>query len=319
MSYDVLFGGEAEAVAVRDVTELLAIWSEAAFVTDRRAVAAEKRSVTKLFWHASQKSWMHAGRRFKYEKETLLSFRVVQHLPCDSWAAQQQQRSTEPVLAIEAVPVKWRAKVKELSPRTTDFRAVVADRATQYGRLPSATLRTRSRRRPSLKMVMLAACLARSTDDKLSLAAWRTFSFVGTEHSIANKQSIRASGLSTQKCAAIEALDGLAPEFWATLWLRSTRQVLEDLTSIKHISHKTVACLLMYGMQRPVVVVDRNVSRACHATFGLSEKTPTDVIFWWLMSSAPAGLLFDLSLLLLEEGRTRTSSSGRTTKRKREV
>ena len=69
----------------------------------------------------------------------------------------------------------------------------------------------------------------------------------------------------------------------------------------------------LYGMRRPCIVMDHNVAIATERIFSLPTGTPTDVLFWWLMLQAPAGTLYDLSLLLLEEGR---SSKG---KRKRET
>lgn len=83
----------------------------------------------------------------------------------------------------------------------------------------------------------------------------------------------------------------------------STADIINVHLDRPHIKHKTVACMLLYGMKRPCIVMDRNVAVSTERMFGLPAGLPTDVLFWWAMTQIPAGMVYDLSLLLLEEGR----------------
>ena len=61
--------------------------------------------------------------------------------------------------------------------------------------------------------------------------------------------------------------------------------------------------MILYGMRRPCLVVDRIVQVAACRVFGKPDDTDPEVLFWWMMLHMPACMLYDLSLLLLEEGR----------------
>jgi len=57
--------------------------------------------------------------------------------------------------------------------------------------------------------------------------------------------------------------------------------------------------MVLYGMRRPCVTVDRHVARGCRHK-GWVDTDDTDAISYRLMCDVPAGLMYDLSLLLLE-------------------
>ena len=61
----------------------------------------------------------------------------------------------------------------------------------------------------------------------------------------------------------------------------------------------SIFCMVLYGMRRPCVTVDRHVARGCRLK-GWVDTDDTDAISYRLMCDVPAGLMYDLSLLLLE-------------------
>ena len=98
-------------------------------------------------------------------------------------------------------------------------------------------------------MWMAAAVLCRGTDDRVSLAAWEKYHHQPDgDNAATNRAAIMSSGLHS-KVDTIAYLDSLPPLFWMTLWRYSTADIVKDLSKAPNIKHKTIACMIMYGMK----------------------------------------------------------------------
>ncbi len=228
--------------------------------------------------------------------------------PGDTWARAVNQDPEMPAASFEDVPGHLARKVSELRDlERGEISVVLATLASRFGRLPSMTLRPQDRGRgqPILRMWLTAAVLCHATNDRVSLRAWWRYQPGSASDNLA---AIASSGLARQKVEVCRMIDALPPAFWRMLWRASTPDIINQHLNMPGLGHKTVACMILYGMRRPCLVVDHNVQVGATALFGLPATTPPEVVFWWLATQAPAGSLFDLSLLLLEEGRSNKSN-----------
>ena len=298
MSYDVLFEGVKGALLPNDITECLA-------GLDLTNSSVEKRRITVFFLHAQRKRWLGGTYAYSVIDIQHRLERPIYVSPWDVWAGTVCQNPMVPVMTMHDVPKKFQLAVSKLRQlETNEASVVLASLASKHGRLPSMTLRHQEQsHRPILEMWLVAAVLCRATNDTVSLAAWQRYHHKpGGGNAAHNKAAILSSGLRS-KVATVALVDSLGAKFWAMLWRSSTADIINVHLDRPHIKHKTVACMLLYGMKRPCIVMDRNVAVSTERMFGLPAGLPTDVLFWWAMTQIPAGMVYDLSLLLLEEGR----------------
>jgi len=121
-------------------------------------------------------------------------------------------------------------------------------------------------------------------------------------------RAIRGGGLANQKAVRIKAL---LEEIWAEQghfdlsFLRdlSDEEVRAYLGRFRGIGARTVACVLLFGLGRPVLPVDGHVLRVCRRLGLLDGRRAPESAQAFLESRVPAAGHYALHLHLVEHGR----------------
>jgi endonuclease-3 len=120
--------------------------------------------------------------------------------------------------------------------------------------------------------------------------------------------AIRAGGLARTKSRRIQRIlrqvlrdrGELSIEFLRRAPLEQARQYLQRLDGV---GPKTVACVLMFGFNRPALPVDTHVHRVARRLGLIDEKVSAERAHQLLQQACPPRLVYPFHVLLVEHGR----------------
>lgn len=140
---------------------------------------------------------------------------------------------------------------------------------------------------------------------KKSFRTWKNV-LAASETEIAD--AIRLGGLANQKARVIKDLLGQIKNARGTLSLKFIEKMPDDaardyLLQFRGIGPKTVACTLLFALQKEVFPIDTHIFRVLRRVGVLPEKI-TDVKAHWLLDElAPGGKFYSLHVNLIRLGR----------------
>jgi len=119
---------------------------------------------------------------------------------------------------------------------------------------------------------------------------------------------IRPAGLGRQKAAAIQAaLERIETDRGRIsldhLEGMNDREALDYLTDVRGVGTKTAACVLCFGLRRPVLPVDTHVRRLATRLGWVQEGSSAERTHEILNRTVPGALRFRLHLALIAHGR----------------
>lgn len=172
----------------------------------------------------------------------------------------------------------------------------------------------KKQRKGNLLDVLIATVLSQNTNDVLSLKAFKSLkTSLPTWESVysapANKieKLILIAGLSNQKTKTIKNILDHVYKVNSNLNLRhlvkkSDEEVFTELLAIKGVGKKTVACLLLFGMDRDVFPIDTHIHRISNRV-GLVKTRDADSTFEEMKSLVPSGKAYSLHVGMIKFGR----------------
>lgn len=164
---------------------------------------------------------------------------------------------------------------------------------------------------------LVATILSQNTNDANSGRAFRrltsalpTWEAVRAASLGRIERAIRVGGLAPTKARRIkqvldiihERYGQLSIAFLARVPLEEARRALAELPGV---GPKTVACVLMFGFNRPVLPVDTHVHRVSLRLGLIPPETSAEAAHRLLQSQVPDPLVYPFHVLLVEHGRLR--------------
>jgi len=122
------------------------------------------------------------------------------------------------------------------------------------------------------------------------------------------EKTIRTGGLSRIKAKRIKDIlnqihnnDSDINLSFLKKW--KTDAIMDYLKGFKGVGDKTIACVLLFSLGRPVIPVDTHVLRLSRRLGLVPEESDANKAFRFLQESVPEDLVYPLHLNLIEHGR----------------
>uniref|UniRef100_A0A1D1XJX5 Transcriptional activator DEMETER n=1 Tax=Anthurium amnicola TaxID=1678845 RepID=A0A1D1XJX5_9ARAE len=153
-------------------------------------------------------------------------------------------------------------------------------------------------------------------------SAFPTWEQVLAAESISIESAIRCGGLAAMKAVRIKSILGSVMEKRGEMCLEYLRRMTVDevkaeLSCFKGIGPKTVACILMFHLQRDDFPVDTHVFRIAKAIGWIPAKADRERAYLHLNRRIPDDLKFDLNCLLVTHGKLCRSCSNKGNEQRR--
>jgi endonuclease III len=84
----------------------------------------------------------------------------------------------------------------------------------------------------------------------------------------------------------------------------TTEDIFNYLRTLPGVGDKTIGCVLMFSLHRPVFIVDTHVERIMVRLEAVPEKWTPDKMQVYLTEQCPDELIYELHLLVINHGRT---------------
>lgn len=162
---------------------------------------------------------------------------------------------------------------------------------------------------------LIKTILSQNTSDTNSLRAFRQlrrrYPTWDRVHQASRRQvadAIRSGGLADVKAGRIKTIlrqiyrehpDGDLS--FMNSW--PTERIREYLGRFKGVGEKTIACVLLFALGRPVIPVDTHVRRVSRRLGLIPPKTDTAAAHRLMQEAVPASLVYSFHLHLIEHGR----------------
>lgn len=122
------------------------------------------------------------------------------------------------------------------------------------------------------------------------------------------ENTIRSAGLSRIKAARIKEVLGLIRKERGVLDLDfladlPDAEALGYLTAFKGVGPKTAACVMLFGLGRPILPVDTHIFRVSKRIGLIEAHVTADQAHDLLAEQVPEALVYPFHLLLIEHGR----------------
>ena len=115
---------------------------------------------------------------------------------------------------------------------------------------------------------------------------------------LAQIKAVRIKGMLAQICREHPDCDLSFLEGWPT------EQIRDYLAQFTGVGEKTIACVLLFALNRPVMPVDTHVLRVSKRLGLISLQTSANRAHQLLQASVPEDLVYSLHLNLIQHGRT---------------
>ncbi|KAK9834832.1 hypothetical protein WJX81_002194 [Elliptochloris bilobata] len=163
----------------------------------------------------------------------------------------------------------------------------------------------------SLVRTILSQNTTDATSQRAFLAlkqAFPTWEAVREAQPGAVEAAIRVGGLADIKAARIRAILDMLVAERAACCLEHLRELPDaevklQLTRFKGVGPKTVACIMMFGMQRYEFPVDTHVWRISKALGWVPARATREQAYQHLNARVPDAVKYDLHVLLVEHGK----------------
>ena len=162
---------------------------------------------------------------------------------------------------------------------------------------------------------LIATILSQNTSDNSSHRAYRNLKHDFKNWDVLRKaplrkivQSIKIGGLEKIKAERIKNIlnqiyEGKGSVNLAFLKKWDTEKVKEYLSHFKGVGDKTIACVLLFALSRPVLPVDTHILRVSKRLGLISWKTDSKKAHILLQNKIPPALVYPFHLNLIEHGR----------------
>jgi endonuclease-3 len=122
------------------------------------------------------------------------------------------------------------------------------------------------------------------------------------------EKAIRTGGLSRIKAARIKRILNQINDDGSDLGLSflkrwDTDEIIQYLKEFEGVGAKTIACVLLFSLGRPVMPVDTHVLRLSRRLVLVPKKSDAQKASWTMQEIVPPDLVYSLHLNLIQHGR----------------